>query len=122
MIWQVALTDDRSALQAKLHENEAELSRSRTTQARLSQVLIYLLLCMYDGNHVILVLMVQPTLSEINAYFEQEKELTEKHNTWLNEELTSKVDTILQQRQASAEVEADLSAKLADVSFIHRCV
>lgn len=76
----VALTDDRSALQAKLHENEAELARSRTTQARLSQ----------------------------------EKELTEKHNTWLNEELTSKVDTILQQRQASAEVEADLSAKLAD--------
>lgn len=76
----VALTEDRSALQAKLHENEAELARSRTTQARLSQ----------------------------------EKELTEKHNTWLNEELTSKVDTILQQRQASAEVEADLSAKLAD--------
>ena len=66
--------------------------------------------------------MVQLTLSEINAYFEQEKELNEKHNTWLNEELTSKVDTILQQRQASAEVEADLSAKLADVSFIHRCV
>lgn len=76
----VSLTDERSALQAKLHENEAELARSRTTQARLSQ----------------------------------EKELTEKHNTWLNEELTSKVDTILQQRQTSAEIEADLSAKLAD--------
>lgn len=76
----VALTDERSALQAKLHENEAELARSRTTQARLLQ----------------------------------EKELTEKHNTWLNEELTSKVDAILQQRQTSAEIEADLSAKLAD--------
>eukprot|EP01018_Ginkgo_biloba_P028799 Gb_36757 [translate_table: standard] len=76
----VALTDDRSALEAKLHENEAELARSHATQARLSQ----------------------------------EKELIQKHNTWLNEELTSKVNSILQQRQTSAEVEAELSAKLAD--------
>ncbi|XP_074307607.1 nuclear-pore anchor [Silene latifolia] len=44
----------------------------------------------------------------------QEKELIEKHNVWLNDELTTKADSFLEQRRRSAEIEADLSAKLAD--------
>ncbi|GLJ39262.1 hypothetical protein SUGI_0801160 [Cryptomeria japonica] len=44
----------------------------------------------------------------------QEKELIQRHNTWLNEELTSKVNVVLQQRQSSAELEAELSAKLSE--------
>ncbi|XP_074272093.1 nuclear-pore anchor-like [Silene latifolia] len=45
----------------------------------------------------------------------QEKELFEKHNAWLNAELTAKVDSFLEQRKKSAEFEADMSAKLADI-------
>ncbi|CAO2842787.1 unnamed protein product, partial [Amaranthus hypochondriacus] len=45
----------------------------------------------------------------------QEKELIEKHNTWLNDELTMKVDSLLQQRRNSAEIEADLTMKLTDM-------
>ncbi|KAH9616173.1 hypothetical protein KSS87_023924 [Heliosperma pusillum] len=45
----------------------------------------------------------------------QEKELFEKHNAWLNAELTAKVDSFLEQRRKSAEFEADMSAKLADI-------
>lgn len=74
------LTSDRGALEAKIHEIEAEIARSHAAQARL----------------------------------QQEKELIQKHNTWLNEELTSKVNIVLQQRQSSVEVEAELSAKLSE--------
>ncbi|KAF3793360.1 hypothetical protein EJ110_NYTH09310, partial [Nymphaea thermarum] len=45
----------------------------------------------------------------------QEKELLERHNQWLNEELTSKVDALLELRRTSTENEADLSFKLAEV-------
>ncbi|XP_031477595.1 nuclear-pore anchor isoform X2 [Nymphaea colorata] len=45
----------------------------------------------------------------------QEKELLERHNQWLNEELTSKVDALLELRRSSTENEADLSFKLAEV-------
>ncbi|OMO77802.1 Tetratricopeptide, MLP1/MLP2-like protein [Corchorus olitorius] len=44
----------------------------------------------------------------------QEKELIERHNTWLNEELTAKVDNLIESRRKHAELEADMSAKLGD--------
>jgi len=46
----------------------------------------------------------------------QEKELLEKHNAWLNEELTAKVNSLVELRRTHMDVEADLSSKLADVS------
>ncbi|XP_024018829.1 nuclear-pore anchor isoform X2 [Morus notabilis] len=42
----------------------------------------------------------------------QEKELIERHNTWLNDELTAKVDELIELRRKHADVEADLSSKL----------
>lgn len=45
----------------------------------------------------------------------QEKALIAKHNTWLNDELTQKVDSLLEQRRRTAEIEADFSMKLADM-------
>ncbi|XP_062093054.1 nuclear-pore anchor [Humulus lupulus] len=46
--------------------------------------------------------------------FSQEKELLERHNAWLNDELTSKVDNLIELRRKHADLEADLSSKLAD--------
>ncbi|KAL5746674.1 hypothetical protein ACOSP7_027820 [Xanthoceras sorbifolium] len=45
----------------------------------------------------------------------QEKELIERHNAWLNEELTAKVDSLVELRRKHADLEADMSAKLSDV-------
>ncbi|KAK3218786.1 hypothetical protein Dsin_012756 [Dipteronia sinensis] len=45
----------------------------------------------------------------------QEKELIERHNAWLNEELTTKVDSLVQLRRTHADLQADMSAKLSDV-------
>ncbi|XP_042520099.1 nuclear-pore anchor [Macadamia integrifolia] len=45
----------------------------------------------------------------------QEKELIEKHNAWLNEELTAKAGELIKFRKLHAELEADTSAKLEDV-------
>ncbi|EOY14280.1 Nucleoprotein TPR, putative isoform 1 [Theobroma cacao] len=45
----------------------------------------------------------------------QGKELIERHNVWLNEELTAKVDDLVKFRRTQSELEADMSAKLADV-------
>ena len=53
---------------------------------------------------------------KVKIGFEQEKELIERHNMWLNEELTAKVDNLMEIRRTQAEHEADMSAKLADVS------
>lgn len=47
--------------------------------------------------------------------FEQEKELVERHNAWLNDELTAKVDSVIELRRKSNDLEDDMSAKLADV-------
>ncbi|XP_073117973.1 nuclear-pore anchor [Elaeis guineensis] len=44
----------------------------------------------------------------------QEKELLEQHNAWLNEELSAKVNSLIELRKTHMDVEADLSAKLAD--------
>ncbi|PPD74337.1 hypothetical protein GOBAR_DD28735 [Gossypium barbadense] len=54
---------------------------------------------------------VQATCTRLS----QEKELIERHNAWLNEELTAKVDNLTQIRRTHAELEADMSTRLADV-------
>ncbi|GMJ10522.1 TRANSLOCATED PROMOTER REGION, nuclear pore anchor [Hibiscus trionum] len=54
---------------------------------------------------------VQATCTRLS----QEKELIERHNAWLNEELTAKVDNLIEIRRTHAELEADMSAKLADI-------
>ncbi|KAH7688768.1 nucleoprotein TPR protein [Dioscorea alata] len=45
----------------------------------------------------------------------QEKELIEKHNAWLNEELNTKVNSLIELRKKHMEVEVDMSAKIADL-------
>ncbi|XP_010260814.1 PREDICTED: nuclear-pore anchor isoform X2 [Nelumbo nucifera] len=52
---------------------------------------------------------------DVCSRLSQEKELIEKHNAWLNEELTAKVGSLIELRKTHAEYEADMSAKLADV-------
>ncbi|URE35469.1 Permease family [Musa troglodytarum] len=44
----------------------------------------------------------------------QEKELLEKHNAWLNEELSAKFNSLVEERKTHMEIVADMSAKLAD--------
>ncbi|XP_017246797.1 nuclear-pore anchor isoform X3 [Daucus carota subsp. sativus] len=44
----------------------------------------------------------------------QEKELIERHNVWLNDELTAKINSFNELRRAHNELEADMSSKLAD--------
>ncbi|KAL6974118.1 hypothetical protein U1Q18_028301 [Sarracenia purpurea var. burkii] len=44
----------------------------------------------------------------------QEKELIERHNIWLNDELTTKVNSLIELRTAHSELEADTSTKIAD--------
>ncbi|CAL5321269.1 unnamed protein product [Camellia sinensis] len=44
----------------------------------------------------------------------QEKELIERHNIWLNDELTTKVDSLIELRKAHSELDADMSAKIVD--------
>ncbi|XP_010429808.1 PREDICTED: nuclear-pore anchor-like isoform X3 [Camelina sativa] len=44
----------------------------------------------------------------------QEKELTERHAKWLDEELTAKVDSYAELRRRHSDLEADMSAKLVD--------
>ncbi|KAH7301850.1 hypothetical protein KP509_23G046200 [Ceratopteris richardii] len=74
----VSLTDQRSILEGKVREAEAEVNRSQAVQARL----------------------------------QQEKEILEQHNSWLNEELTEKIDMLLKERRAASDVEMDLRSKL----------
>ncbi|XP_024989705.1 nuclear-pore anchor [Cynara cardunculus var. scolymus] len=49
------------------------------------------------------------------ARLSQEKELVERHNIWLNDELTTKVNSLLELRKVHNELEADMSSKLADL-------
>ncbi|XP_058765280.1 nuclear-pore anchor-like isoform X2 [Vicia villosa] len=46
---------------------------------------------------------------------EQEKEIVERQNAWLNEELTAKTNSFLELRRKHSESETDISSKLADV-------
>lgn len=64
-----------------------------------------------DDNVIILNLF-------LHCYNEQEKELLEKHNAWLNEELSAKVNSLVEERKTHMEIVADMSAKLADVSVL----
>ncbi|MCO5568314.1 hypothetical protein L7F22_022013 [Adiantum nelumboides] len=50
----------------------------------------------------------------VQARLLQEKELLEQHNSWLNEELSDKVDTLLKERRASTDVEMELQSKLSN--------
>ncbi|XP_047326588.1 nuclear-pore anchor-like [Impatiens glandulifera] len=45
----------------------------------------------------------------------QEKELIEKHNNWLNDELSTKVNSFTEVRMTQSDVQADMSAKIADL-------
>ncbi|XP_020091201.1 nuclear-pore anchor isoform X3 [Ananas comosus] len=45
----------------------------------------------------------------------QEKELLEKHNSWLEEELNAKVNSLIELRRSSMDAEANMSAKIADL-------
>lgn len=56
----------------------------------------------------------------LTSGYKQEKELIERHNVWLNDELTAKVNSFNELRRTHSEVEADMTAKLADVSVIDR--
>uniref|UniRef100_A0A7N0VHG9 Nucleoprotein TPR/MLP1 domain-containing protein n=1 Tax=Kalanchoe fedtschenkoi TaxID=63787 RepID=A0A7N0VHG9_KALFE len=49
------------------------------------------------------------------ARHSQEKELIERHNIWLNDELTAKVNILIETRSAHSEFEAEMSAKLVEV-------
>ncbi|KOM42780.1 hypothetical protein LR48_Vigan05g038400 [Vigna angularis] len=46
---------------------------------------------------------------------EQEKEIIEKQNSWLNEELNVKVNSVFELRRKNADLEADTSFKLTDM-------
>ncbi|GAA0149677.1 primary active transporter [Lithospermum erythrorhizon] len=48
------------------------------------------------------------------ARLSQEKELVERHNSWLNDELKTKVDSLLELRRKHSELEAEFSSNLAD--------
>lgn len=62
---------------------------------------------------------LRETESELNrsqavqARLLQEKELVEKHNSWLNEELTDKVNALLKERRTSSDLEMELRSKLS---------
>ncbi|KAI4333246.1 hypothetical protein L6164_018080 [Bauhinia variegata] len=45
----------------------------------------------------------------------QEKEIIERQNAWLNDELTAKVNSFIELRKKHTDLEADMSSKLADV-------
>lgn len=49
----------------------------------------------------------------------QEKELVERHNVWLNDELNAKVNSLIELRRTHMELEADMSSKLEDAE--RRC-
>ncbi|TKY49466.1 Nuclear-pore anchor [Spatholobus suberectus] len=46
---------------------------------------------------------------------EQEKEIVERQNSWVNEELNAKVNSFFELRKKHTELEADMSSKLADM-------
>ncbi|KAL6544651.1 hypothetical protein OROMI_023513 [Orobanche minor] len=56
---------------------------------------------------------LQATLARVS----QEKELLERHNTWLNEELTAKVDSLIQMRKTNGELEAEMCSKLVEAEY-----
>ncbi|XP_026391680.1 nuclear-pore anchor-like isoform X2 [Papaver somniferum] len=77
----VNLTDNGSQREARIHDIEAEITRSNAAVARVSQ----------------------------------EKELTERHNVWLNDELTAMVSSLNELRRSHNEHDSQISSKLANV-------
>ena len=51
------------------------------------------------------------------AFLYQEKELFEKHNLWLDEELKAKVKNLAELRKTNMDEEARMSARIAEVSL-----
>lgn len=49
---------------------------------------------------------------------EQEKELLEKHNSWLDEELKAKSNTLAEMRKSNMDSESKMSVRIADVSTL----
>ncbi|GMN60733.1 hypothetical protein TIFTF001_029810 [Ficus carica] len=116
----VNLTDKAVEREARLNESEAELARSRAACTRLSQA-YFLLLGFPDDTRLGYLPSFDHWVFSVIAparccfKVQIEKELIERHNTWLNDELTAKFDSLVQMRRKHADVEADLSSKLADV-------
>ncbi|XP_019443676.1 PREDICTED: nuclear-pore anchor-like isoform X1 [Lupinus angustifolius] len=47
--------------------------------------------------------------------FQQEKDILERQNAWLNDELTAKVNSFFELRRKHTDLDADMSSKLTDV-------
>ncbi|KAF8412623.1 hypothetical protein HHK36_000592 [Tetracentron sinense] len=123
----VNMTDSSALREARLNETEAELTRSRAACTRLSQECFGL--CDICPRLYRLAPQMEPgelgwRVPEQSDYLEscllkqyqvKEKELVERHNVWLNEEITAKVGSIIELRKTHTELEADISSKLADV-------
>ncbi|KAL3677732.1 hypothetical protein R1sor_020688 [Riccia sorocarpa] len=56
----------------------------------------------------------------VQARLQQEKELLEKHNQWLNEELNNKMKGLMEERRTSADLEADLQSKLLQAERLYK--
>jgi len=77
----VSLTEEKSALESRARQTQAEQRRAQGSLAQL----------------------------------EQEKELMDKHNKWLTEELSTKTDALLNERAASSEELLAVKTQLASV-------
>jgi hypothetical protein len=73
-------------------------------------ILIYKPLSTFPWNIVVSYLVYFPY---------QEKDLLEKHNLWLDEELKAKVKNLADLRKANMDEESRMSAKIAEVSFFN---
>ncbi|KAK9725216.1 hypothetical protein RND81_05G129100 [Saponaria officinalis] len=92
------ISEKNSTVKSYLDKISDLTDRAAQREARVSEVEAELLRCRAHSEKLM-----------------HEKELIEKHNTRLNAELTTKTDSLLEQRRKSAEFEADMSAKLADI-------
>ncbi|KAK9681650.1 hypothetical protein RND81_10G018100 [Saponaria officinalis] len=92
------ISEKNSTIKSYLDKISDLTDRAAQREARVSEVEAELLRCRAHSEKLM-----------------HEKELIEKHNTWLNAELTTKTDSLLEQRRKSSEFEADMSAKLADI-------
>ncbi|XP_019150183.1 PREDICTED: nuclear-pore anchor-like [Ipomoea nil] len=60
-------------------------------------------------------LFMKNVTDQANKMRQQEKELIERHHTWLNDELTTKVNDLINLRKTHSKLEAYMSVKLSDV-------
>ncbi|KAL9234131.1 hypothetical protein vseg_009035 [Gypsophila vaccaria] len=92
------ISEKNSTIKSYLDKMSDMTARAAQREARVSEAEAELLRCKTRCEKLV-----------------QEKELFEKHNAWLNSELTAKADSFLEQRRRSAEIEADMSAKLENI-------